>query len=326
MTDHLTDDEILGFVRRLGSASDRSRAALHLSGCAHCRTRASSSSEGTRAADRILGSVSRAAKHLDYETLEALVDRRLPTARRAAAEDHLASCPQCRREHEDLLAAATMLATPVAASSRPVASGEAGSRVGPNPAAPAPDPPVSPARRGPIPRAQPTEASWANRWRERIAALVSVGSSGGFGPRAAFALVVVAVGAALVLRQTVPDGGSTDVDSRPGTATDARLSGAPNAYDRSALTAFAATSPQANRALVERDYAALGQLIERSAEGGDVLALSALGLLHAEGLGRPMDPGAAQAAWRRAAALGDRQAAVNLDVLRRAYPGLMRQP
>lgn len=55
------------------------------------------------------GSESERARHLDLDAMSLLLDDALPPAERAAAEAHLAACPDCREDYEELRATVRLL-------------------------------------------------------------------------------------------------------------------------------------------------------------------------------------------------------------------------
>ncbi|MBS0322131.1 MAG: zf-HC2 domain-containing protein [Proteobacteria bacterium] len=133
------------------------------------------------------------------------------------------------------------------------------------------------------------------------------GQPGAWGAVTAALVVAVAVGVMLHNGGLVTGRGA-DTDARVRATLDAA------GYDRSALAAAGKALPAARAALAREDWAALATALEAPAAAGDATAQSALGLLHAEGLGVKADAQAAAAWWSRAAS-SDAAARYNLQRL-----------
>lgn len=115
-----------------------------------------------------------------------------------------------------------------------------------------------------------------------------------------------------------------DLDTSPAghpDVTSAQVNAAPGAtayfgvYDDSVMTKLDSISPEAQTAWHAGQFPALAALLDKPAASGNPVAQEALGLLAAQGVGMPQNPGAAEKLWRSAAAAGSVTARVNLALL-----------
>jgi anti-sigma factor RsiW len=113
MNPHPDLQELQAFSDRKLQPAAMLRLDRHLAGCETCRSRIAGlrRHSGAAALRRIVA----AGAHLPYEQLQGCVDNRLSAAQRAAVAAHVALCPMCRRELDDLLSHAPALRQPVAA-------------------------------------------------------------------------------------------------------------------------------------------------------------------------------------------------------------------
>jgi hypothetical protein len=106
--DHLDAATIRAYRQKRLTQATLLAAEEHLASCADCRHAALPQSGN--AAEALMQALLAAEEHLDYATLEGLVDDTLaPTARRAAG-DHLKSCASCRHDLADLRETAGVIA------------------------------------------------------------------------------------------------------------------------------------------------------------------------------------------------------------------------
>ncbi|HEX6096888.1 MAG TPA: hypothetical protein VF432_11235 [Thermoanaerobaculia bacterium] len=90
MDDHLTADELRGFARHEGSASDVRRIARHLESCEACRA-------GSPARGTVAGILGVDEEHLTFEQLAAMAE-----GETGGGEGHVRRCATCARELADL--------------------------------------------------------------------------------------------------------------------------------------------------------------------------------------------------------------------------------
>jgi hypothetical protein len=106
MSEHLDTHGLERFIAHKLPPDELLRAARHIGVCQPCRERiARAQSTGARI-ESLRAELRRETKsveqHLDYERLEAYVDDTLGAVERETARNHLAVCPPCAREAQEL--------------------------------------------------------------------------------------------------------------------------------------------------------------------------------------------------------------------------------
>jgi Putative zinc-finger len=106
MSKHLDTHGLELFIARKLPPDDLLRVARHLGVCQSCRKRIAHVEGIGARVESLRAELSWNAKsvehHLDYEQLEAYVDDKLDAVGREIADNHLASCPPCAREAQEL--------------------------------------------------------------------------------------------------------------------------------------------------------------------------------------------------------------------------------
>src|ERR1044072_3676240 len=109
MSEHLNSNELKLFIAHQLAPAELLRAATHISGCQSCRERiGQAESTGVRIENlraelrRDVKPVEQHLDHLNYEQLEAYVDDTLDAVGREVADNHLAICPSCAVEAQEL--------------------------------------------------------------------------------------------------------------------------------------------------------------------------------------------------------------------------------
>lgn len=95
---HLTEGQLADYRQRCLEPAELLAADDHLAACPQCREALSgvTASQTARFAARV------ATRHLEYEELESLVRQSLSAEDRARCNAHIAGCPQCKLEADDL--------------------------------------------------------------------------------------------------------------------------------------------------------------------------------------------------------------------------------
>jgi hypothetical protein len=106
MSEHLDFQELELFIAHRLSPDTLLRTAAHIGVCQACRERISHAERTGLRIENLRTELRRDVKpveqHLDYEQLEAYVDNALGEIGREIAGNHLAICPPCAREAQDL--------------------------------------------------------------------------------------------------------------------------------------------------------------------------------------------------------------------------------
>lgn len=218
---------------------------------------------GERAAARMLLAVERAGEHPSYQQFEAFVDARRAPAERTPIESHVAHCPRCAAELEQMRAYAPQLSKNLSGgrAAKDVVAGPIGGGAGLRAALAVLVAALAVAVVWRTTRSSGDRASAAARAPANPAATRSPSPS---------------------LSQTPPQ--------------------APSAgeFDRSVLDLVAEISPSALAAHKAGDYAGLAKLLVPMAERGHPRAQAVLGLLYAEGRGVRADARIAERLWLQA--------------------------
>lgn len=106
MSEHPDTHEFELFIARKLPPDDLLRVAGHIGVCQSCRERIAHAEKIGARVESLRAELSWNAKsveqHLDYEQLEAYVDDTLDAVGREIADNHLAVCPPCAREAQEL--------------------------------------------------------------------------------------------------------------------------------------------------------------------------------------------------------------------------------
>jgi anti-sigma factor ChrR (cupin superfamily) len=111
---HPDSQQLQAFAARTLPPAAMLRLDRHLADCESCRGQLAALRAGQGSA--VLRRVVAAGAHLPYEQLQSYVDNRLNAIQQAAVTAHVALCPMCRRELDDLQRHAPALRQPVAAA------------------------------------------------------------------------------------------------------------------------------------------------------------------------------------------------------------------
>lgn len=116
MSEHLDTYGLERFIARTLPPDKLLLAARHIGICQSCRERIARAERTAESIDSLRAVLSREAKsveqHIVYEQLEAYVDDTLDAVGREIAHNHLAVCPPCAREAQDLATLKEDLAHP----------------------------------------------------------------------------------------------------------------------------------------------------------------------------------------------------------------------
>lgn len=275
-TPHPDPGELQAFSRHQLPPARRVAIDWHLSHCSQCRD--------DLAAIRPLArgrapwdAVRRVEAHTSFEQLQGSIDGTLSAAQQQVVDDHMAQCPQCRRERDDLAQQAAILRQPVPA---PASSPTAGLMRGL-------------ARWWGLPSAGPRLALAG---AAMVAVSVLVWSDrpdgGASGP------VAESLHSSTWHGASAP--GSTGSVTVLRHVTEAQLTD---------------LSPEIGQAYQAKDFARVVRLLQAGVERGSPGAAAALASMTEQGLGVPRDRGEAMRLWESAAAAGDEDAAANLRAL-----------
>jgi hypothetical protein len=124
MAEHLTDEQIESYRKRTMKPAGLLSADRHCLSCEDCRARLSQSGQLPAAFRNLQQNLHTAARagpeHLEYELLEAYVDKRANELDREIVESHIELCADCAGELEELQAFAAMLEAPSVGQKHPV--------------------------------------------------------------------------------------------------------------------------------------------------------------------------------------------------------------
>lgn len=108
MSEHLSVQNIERYLRRTLTPEELLRADDHLAACADCRARAAEGTQVRQIFASLYSGLQEALRgaddHLAYEQIVALVDGELGADESESVASHLASCPACVAETDDLRA------------------------------------------------------------------------------------------------------------------------------------------------------------------------------------------------------------------------------
>lgn len=120
MSEHLNTHGLERFIARKLPPDELLRVAGHIGVCQSCRERIARAESTGERIESLRAELRRETKsveqHLDYEVLEAYVDDTLDAVGRDIARNHLAVCPSCAREAQELATLKEDLARPHQAS------------------------------------------------------------------------------------------------------------------------------------------------------------------------------------------------------------------
>jgi hypothetical protein len=122
MAEHLTDEQIESYRKRTMKPAGLLSADRHCLSCEDCRARLTQSGKLPAAFRNLKQNLHTAARagpeHLEYELLEAYIDKRANELDREIVESHIELCADCAGELEELQAFAAMLEAPSVAKDR----------------------------------------------------------------------------------------------------------------------------------------------------------------------------------------------------------------